>query len=159
MTFCEIGNFLFEFRKRQMMYTTFLTNKQKIQKLEAIKKNSIFLRLLSKVVPKVFKRNKDIQEFSCFDFFLITSGILLNSTWYFSNWQWKCLFVDEVSLRKHIAKEHESIPQLDGVLDECHMKLYDDKESQTDKETQETEVPWSRLAPSRWDLGGRALWA
>ena len=25
------------------------------------------------------------------------------------------------------AKKHKSIPQLDGVLDECHMKLYGDK--------------------------------
>ena len=44
----------------------------------------------------------------------------------------------KVSLRKHIAKEHKSIPQLDGVFDKCHMKLYDDKESQTEKETHET---------------------
>ena len=46
----------------------------------------------------------------------------------------------KVSLRKHIAKEHKSIPQLYGVLDECHVKLYDDKESQTSIETQKTEV-------------------
>ena len=46
----------------------------------------------------------------------------------------------KVSLRKHIAKEHKSIPQLDGVFDECHMKLYEGKESQTEKETHETEV-------------------
>ena len=37
-------------------------------------------------------------------------------------------------------KEHQSITQLDGVSDECQIKLSDDKESQTEIETQETEV-------------------
>ena len=45
-----------------------------------------------------------------------------------------------IGLRKHIVKEHESKTLLDGALDECHMKLYGDKESQTEIETQETEV-------------------
>ena len=52
------------------------------------------------------------------------------------DFQAKC----KVSLRKHIQKEQKSIPQLDGFLAECHVKFYDDKESQTSIETQETEV-------------------
>ena len=46
----------------------------------------------------------------------------------------------KVSMRKHIAKEHILIPQLDGVLEESAVRISDNKESQTEIVTKDTEV-------------------